>query len=335
MNTHNFNLDLLTGTLREEDAKRYFSRFGWFAFTFYLVLMISQSIIALLVRWCAPSLLLNMLFLQIFSVIPIYAIAFPIAYILMRSLPTVIPVKEKMKTRDFLCAICICEALMLVGNYISSVVLVAIENAMGGTAIQNPVALTVDNQPIWMTIVFSVILAPVLEEIFFRGLVCKKLLALGEGYAIVLSAAFFAVCHGNFFQLFYSFITGCFFGLIYVKTGKLIYSMLLHMIVNFLGTVVISWILNFSNYEEFISSGFEITSENTVGMTVFVLYELIIFAISIFGLVVLFKNIKKVTLDGGLLPPPKEKRIQCVFLNGGIAAAIAVFAFSLLGSLML
>ncbi len=335
MNTQKFTLDLVTGTLTEDDAKRYFSRFGWFAFTFYLVLSLFQSLAATVIRLLAPSLLSNMLFLQIFSVVPIYAVAFPIAYLVLRPLPSVAPMGEKLRIRDFVCAACICEALMLVGNYISSALLMVFENAMGGTEIQNPVEVSVESQPMWMTVVFSVILAPVLEELFFRGVVCKKLLALGERYAIVLSAAFFALCHGNFFQLFYSFIIGCFFALIYVKTGKLIYSILLHMTVNLLGTVVVSWVLEFSDYESLINEGSMLSSENVLSVVVLLMYEILILGISVFGLVTLFKSRKKISLDEGLLPPPKGRAVQCVLLNAGVAAAIAVFAFTLLASLLL
>ena len=335
MNTPKFTLNLATGTLSEDDAKRYISRFGWFSFAFCLALSLAQNVLAMTVRFFAPSLLTSSLFLQLFSMVPIYVTAFPLAYFMLRSLPSVTPIGEKLRAREFLCAVCICEALMLVGNYISAALLSVFERAMGGTSLQNPVETSVESQPMWMTVAFSVILAPILEELFFRGVICKKLLALGEGYAIVLSAAFFALCHGNFFQLFYAFIIGCFFALIYVKTGKLIYSTLLHVIVNFLGTVVVTWVLELSDYDSLMSEGFAAVSENLISVAVLLLYETFIFGISVFGLVVLVKNRKKITLDAGLLPPPKGRAVQCVLLNGGVAAAIAVFAFSLLGSLLM
>lgn len=335
MNSIRFMLDPTTGTLGEDDAKSYFSRFGWFAFAFYLSLSLFQTAVEFLVSAFAPELYDNALFLQIFSVVQIYAFAFPVAYAILRPLPTVKPVGEKMRVKELLLAACICEALMLIGNYISSYLLMLFAQAMGGVELQNPVEASVESQPMWMTLVFSVILAPLLEEIFFRGVVCKKLLALGEGYAVVLSAAFFALCHGNFFQLFYAFVVGCFFGFIYVKTGRLIYTVLLHITVNFIGTVAVTWVMGRVDYEALLEGSFRVTSDNVVGLLILILYEVLILGASAIGIATLIKNRKRIKFDEGILPPPRYGRVRCVLLSAGIAAAIAVFAFSLIGSLIL
>ncbi len=335
MKTLKFTPDLLTGRLSEDDAKKYFSRFGWFAVVFNVAITAFQMIAITLLQALAPSLLSNYLISEILSLISIYAVAFPIALLVLAPLPTVTPVKEKMRTRDFVCAVCICEALMLVGSYISSFVLSVFSSFLGGASFTNPLASSVESQPLWATLLFTAILAPLLEEIFFRGAVCKKLLILGEGYAVVLSSAFFALCHGNFFQLFYSFIIGCFFGFIYVKTGKLRYTVMLHMIVNLIGTVVVTLVLDFADIESWLSDTFEVTAENMYQVLAFVGYEAVILGASIFGLIMLFKNKKRIRFDSGLLPPPERRGVSCVMMNSGVAVAIAIFAFSLLGSLLI
>ncbi len=331
-----FSTDLVTGRLSEDSAKKYFSRFGWFAFAFTLILSLSQTAIVLAVQALAPSWLGNTLFNELLSVISIYAISFPLALLILAPLPTVTPVKEKLGIKELFCMLCICEALMIIGNFVSSLALSAFDSALGGVNLENPVSASVDSQPMWITIVFTVILAPVLEEIFFRGLICKKLLILGEGYAIVLSSAFFALCHGNFFQLFYAFTVGCFFGFIYVKTGKLLYTVICHICVNLLGTVVVTAIMNYADLDSLMSENPVISSENIVGILLFSVYEIIIFAAVAFGIYLLFKNKKRIKFDSGLLSPPAGgKGAACVFLNFGVAAAIAVFALTLLGSLMI
>ncbi len=335
MNRLKFTPDLLTGRLSEDDAKRYFSRFGWFAFTFYIALTVSQALLAVIARYFAPWLLSSFLFVEVLSVLPIYGVAFPIGYAVLAPLPTVVPTKEKMRVRDFLSALCICEAMMMVGNYISTVLITAAQSALG-SPVTNPVAESVASQPMWATVLFTVILAPLLEEIFFRGLVCKKLLIVGEGYAIVLSSAFFALCHGNFFQVFYAFIIGCFFGFIYIKTGRLVYTVLMHMIVNLFGTVVVTYVMRLVDLEAMLSESFMLNSENVVGFLVFFGYELLILGVSIFGIVLTVKSVKsrRIRLDAGLLPPPEKKGVSCVLLNAGVAAAIAVFSLTLISSLL-
>ncbi len=334
MKTIKFTPDLLSGRLSEDDAKRYFSRFGWFAFAFSIILSLSQTAIILPIRTFAPQLLQNHVVIELLSFVPIYAISFPLALLILAPLPTVKPVGEKLRVRDILCMLCICQALMFIGNLISSFIITAFQMSLGGVLLENPVASAVDRQPIWVTLLFTVLLAPIFEELFFRGAVCKKLLILGEGYAVVLSSAFFALCHGNFFQLFYAFTTGCFFGFIYVKTGKLLYTTVCHICVNFFGTVVISAITDMANIDEFLETML-ITSENIVGVVAFMGYELLMLGVTIFGIALLLKNKRRIRFDSGLLPPPEGGRgVSCVFLNFGVAAAIALFALSFMGTLL-
>lgn len=333
MNTLKFVPDLATGRLNERDAQRYFSRFGWFAFVYFLVSVLLQNIIAVAVYRLAPSVYGHYLFSEFLSFVPSYAIALPISYLIIKPLPTDIPLKEKMKPADWLGGLCISVALMLVGNYISNILLTFVSVLLGGVS-ENPVSESIDSMPVWATVIFVVILAPILEELVFRGIVCKKLLVLGEGYAIILPAAFFALCHGNFYQLFYAFTLGCFFSFIYVRTGKLIYSMLYHMVINLLGGVIAPLILELVDYNSLLSDGLVITSENIFGLIGLMWYELIVIGTAIVGIVIMVKKRAEFKPQSGLLQPPEGKAVSCVLLNFGVAAAIALFALTLVGSLL-
>ena len=54
----------------------------------------------------------------------------------------------------------------------------------------------------------------------------------------------FGLCHGNFYQFFYAFGIGLVFGYIYTRTGRIRYTIVLHMIINFLGSVAAIYIQN-------------------------------------------------------------------------------------------
>ena len=58
-----------------------------------------------------------------------------------------------------------------------------------------------------------------------RGLLNRKVRPV---WAIVLSAAFFAVIHLNPWQALPAFLIGCLFGYVYYKTGSLKLTMLMH-----------------------------------------------------------------------------------------------------------
>ncbi len=74
------------------------------------------------------------------------------------------------------------------------------------------------------------IIGPVIEEIFFRYLMMKKV--DNKYIAIILPAFLFGVAHGNIVQGTYAFLTGVVFGYIYFKTKNLSYSTIMHVTLN-------------------------------------------------------------------------------------------------------
>lgn len=92
-------------------------------------------------------------------------------------------------------------------------------------------------------IVTVMFIAPIGEELVFRGLTMKLLFAtlddLPEGKkkwrkktAIIISALLFGLYHGNLVQFCYAFPIGIILGFIVFQTGQLTFSMLLHMAIN-------------------------------------------------------------------------------------------------------
>ena len=80
--------------------------------------------------------------------------------------------------------------------------------------------------------------APLCEELFFRGILERKLLeAFSPKVAIVVSALVFAVYHLNIVQGVNAFIIGLFFGWLYYRTRSLWPSILCHFIMNTLVTI--------------------------------------------------------------------------------------------------
>lgn len=333
MNKLKFVPELTTGCLSEYDSKRYFARIGWFAFAYYLINALIVNVVAIIVYVLAPNVYSHYLFSELLSFIPSYAIALPIAYQIIRPLPTTAPSKEHMKVSHWICGLCISISLMIIGSYISNIILSVFSNVFGNIS-ENPVEQMVAESPLWVTVLFVVIVAPILEELLFRGILCKKLLVLGEGYAIIISSAFFALCHGNFYQLFYAFALGCFFSFIYVKTGKLIYSILYHMSVNLFGSVITPLLMDLIGYDELLTGDFVFSSENLLPFLCLIWYECLIMGITVFGIVIIATKWRKIKTESGLLPPPREKAASCVLLNSGVAAAIALFAITLFLSLI-
>jgi len=74
------------------------------------------------------------------------------------------------------------------------------------------------------------IFAPFFEEWLCRGMILRGLLGtkMKPVWAIVVSAAFFALIHLNPWQAIPAFLLGCLFGYVYYKTGSLKLTMLMH-----------------------------------------------------------------------------------------------------------
>ena len=77
------------------------------------------------------------------------------------------------------------------------------------------------------------LLAPLVEEVVFRGAVLRVLLEkLTPWKAIVVSALLFSLVHGNPAQMPYAFIGGLLLGWMYWRTGSIIPGMVYHWVNN-------------------------------------------------------------------------------------------------------
>ena len=83
------------------------------------------------------------------------------------------------------------------------------------------------------------LIAPIIEELFFRGLIfslMSKLLPFI--FANIVQAIVFGIYHGNVVQVVYAFILGMFIGYILFITGSIVYTIVLHMSINLTGMFI-------------------------------------------------------------------------------------------------
>jgi len=76
--------------------------------------------------------------------------------------------------------------------------------------------------------------APFIEEMVFRGAILRSLLSgkMNPWVAISVSAALFAVAHGNLSQMPHAFITGILLGWMYLRTGSILPGVAFHWVNN-------------------------------------------------------------------------------------------------------
>lgn len=92
--------------------------------------------------------------------------------------------------------------------------------------------------PMLVQVICLGILAPVCEELVFRGLMFKRLRAqTGFLLAAIYSTTIFAVIHGNMVQIIYAFVMGMVFAYVYEKYGSVKAPILAHIGANMVSLV--------------------------------------------------------------------------------------------------
>lgn len=128
---------------------------------------------------------------------------------------------------------------MLAAHGLSALVsLFQIDNIIGNyTEIENNIFSA---SPV-LVVIQTVILAPVSEELLFRGLLYKRLRYYFDGYWIpaLISSAVFGLYHMNLAQGVFAFLFGLLACAVYEKIHNLLASMLLHIGGNLLSVILV------------------------------------------------------------------------------------------------
>lgn len=290
----------------QENAKSLSHTCTYLAFGCVVMMIIMQALGVLLIvgmRLVFPMIATTQLCLNLISAISFYGVGIPVFYLIVKTIPAA-PKQQKLRMRidEIMTWAVISLGGMYIFNYFS-VWLNEIISFIKGSPVINPVVSATEN--IWITIVFSVILAPIFEEFVFRGIILNRLKPYGDKVSIFFSALLFAMFHGNLYQMFYAFAIGCAFAYVALRTRRIAYTIGLHMFVNFCGGVL---------FPQLASSSHEIVTA-LMGMFVIVL---MISAIVLF--VVNFYRFRR--LDSGL-PIYGKSKIALSLCNPGMAVYAA------------
>lgn len=300
--------------------KKHFSSLGLMYFFGALIIIGVQVAVSMLVLTFAPSLLDNPNLSLLVSMLPTYAIAFPLTSLLIRQVPGVQMKKHNMKPTQLLGAFAISYALMylsnLAGQFFTNII-----GIIKGSPVDDAIADLVSELNPLTAFFVMVLLAPALEEWIFRKLLVDRTIRYGEGTAIFLSGLMFGLFHGNLNQFVYTFLVGAFWAFIYVKTGRLRYTIYLHMALNFMGSVGSLFFLDAISTLEGGSSamnGFHFLLGMLLPLAIVIPYLIVVFGLVISGIVLLVTNWKRFRLIPAELFIPKEKRFSVIFLNVGM-----------------
>lgn len=324
-----------SSAILSEDAKKaarhHFSQLGLMYFFGTLIFFAVQNIAAFIVGTVNPDLFQDVNLSLLIGMIPTYVISMPLMiFLIHKFVPAKQIEKKKLSVGQWLVAFIICVAGMYISNFIG-IFITQIIGALKGSPVTNTMLDLSTSTSLWINIIIMVFLAPVYEEIIFRKLLIDRTVKYGEGTAILFSGLMFGLFHGNLNQFAYAFILGVIFGFVYVKTGTIRYSILLHMVINFMGSVLGVLILKLIDYNAMMeaSSDPEIMTAYMMNhmpqLMVYMLYCLALIGLVIAGIVLFIVKIKQMRLEPGEVRLPKGQRFSCTVLNVGMILYLLIW----------
>ena len=319
-----------------EKAKSCFGRLGWALCAYAMVIVVLQLVavaIGGVLFAMGVNVLENAWFLWAASFIPQYLVGVPLFLLILRKMPVVEQSQCKLGGGKFWALLLMCFPVMFLGNIIGTF----LSGLLSGGTAQNSVETMVSggNPLILFTVV---ILAPLVEELVFRKQLLDRCAQYGEKTAMVFSALTFALFHMNLFQFFYAFGMGLIFAYVYLRTRRLRYPVLMHMIINFMGSVVPLWVvsnldldalsnLNSQNLDQ------EMLAAILPGLLIYLAYVVVQLVLVIAGLVIGIVMRKSLTLRPTPEELPREGRVKTVYANVGfilfVVVCVVVFSFNL------
>ena len=134
-------------------------------------------------------------------------------------------------------------------------------------------------------IISSSVTAPIFEELFFRGYLLSFMSKVSTRFAIVITALFFGLFHGNIYQFILAFAGGLWLGYITVKSRSIIPAMICHCAAN----TVIECISLVNDYNEELAN------------SIFGIYVPIVFVLGAAALIYYMASLRK------KMPPLRER----------------------------
>lgn len=160
--------------------------------------------------------------------------------IALRKLPAVKIEKRKMKIRQLLFLIMIMYGITQVGSIMG----LPIHTALSAFSVQDESEIGTElanmlfSSNMVIRIITVGIMPAIFEELLFRKFLIDRTIRHGEFISCAMSGIMFGLWHGNFQQFFFAFFIGVLFAFVYIRTGNIIYTMIMHASMNLVTATV-------------------------------------------------------------------------------------------------
>ncbi len=345
----NNNIDYIELYERQKrsDVRRTFSRFMLALVVLnvitYAVIFLVQYISIIKLGAEAAANLFDNIYMQWFiGVGPMYLLGLPALFLITFNMKTYKREAKPLKAKDFAALFLICQAVTLIGSMIGNTITSLLSNILGKDVSAGATQL-IEESPLWLTLIVAVIIGPIVEEFIFRKLLIDRIGRFGDVTAILTSGIAFGIFHANFEQFFYATMLGMIFAFVYVKTGNWLHTAILHIAINFFGSIVALPVMKAGDRVveamEALEDGVMPSGAQFIRDIMLVSsYNLIIYAMVFGGLFILFKAVKKrkiqITNDSKVYIP-NGQIVQNAFVNVGTILFLIMYFFLFITNIFL
>lgn len=264
----------------------------------------------------------------VMTFVPLYVVGVPVGLTVLKKMPKDQAEPSALGPGRFWTLLLMCFPVMYVGNLVGNVLSMLLS---GGSAENGLETFAFDTSI--LKVLVMVVLAPLIEEYVFRKQLIDRCVRYGEKTAVLFSGLTFGLFHMNLFQFFYAFGLGLMFAYVYLRTRRLRYCVAMHMVVNFMGSVVGPWVVSQLDLEALANLNTQTLDEATLraiapGLLLYLGYLLLQLVLVVVGLVLLVVNRKKMEFHATADELPREGRFGVVYGNVGMIVFFVLCAIS-------
>ncbi len=298
--------------------RKSYSRMGMAYLVFFITATLSQLAVMAGLAGIRDSLGEGLY--TLLGLLSMYPAAFPLCWLIVRTVPKRGPSWQfAAGGKRFAAIFVISLGAMLTGNLIGQILMMVVSVLTRQPMINDVQQLILEMEP-WSILIAAVIVAPILEELLFRKFLLDRVACYGQLTAVLMSGVLFALAHGNFYQFFYAFALGVIFAYVYLRTGRIRYTILLHMMVNFSGSIVPVLLLRYMEQNQIL------------GSLLVLGWYVILFAAVVGGIVLLIVGRRQIWFYRMPRRVPAGRWIMTVCVNAGVLLFVA---YSVLSFIML
>ncbi len=251
------------------DRGQILRRVGWALFLMVLCNLAAQLILHSLIQRYFPAFYQSEYYGVVITLLTVAGVGYPVFLTVIRKVPDSIPMgggAAKLSFRQFIGLFFVCTAVMYLSSFAGSIISLLLTK-LKGSEVGNPVEEFLSNSNIYLNALYIAIIGPAMEEYIFRKVLLNKLRRFGDLPAILFTSIAFGLYHLNLSQFIYATTLGMIFSYTAIRTNTIKYTIIIHIMINTIGSVIAPLTLNNNNAMLLLSLWVIVSI--VIGMTLF------------------------------------------------------------------